>query len=264
MIKQIEALIRDNFPPKLVLQLIVFKKRFFGDPEIKLLPRLLNGDKSNGVDVGAYRGLFSYHLAKYCTNVYTYEANPFLSDWLKKAVPSNVILKNIGMSSEKKNMTFSIPIIKGKERASRGSFEFTQIEENVGKSRKMDVEVERLDDQDLKDISFIKIDVEGHEYAVLDGAKNLIEREKPILLVEIEQRHCSNPIEQTFELLNELNLEAFFLTKDKKLSHIKNFNKAVHQETINNEIADHDNYVNNFIFIPKERISSYGELILEH
>ena len=38
-------------------------------------------------------------------------------------------------------------------------------------------------------ISFIKCDVEGHEFAVLRGAERLLARSKPALLVEIEERH---------------------------------------------------------------------------
>jgi FkbM family methyltransferase len=47
------------------------------------------------------------------------------------------------------------------------------------------VELRTLDSFALKNISVLKIDVEGHENGVLDGAKKTIAREKPILLVEV-------------------------------------------------------------------------------
>lgn len=44
----------------------------------------------------------------------------------------------------------------------------------------------RLDDFELTNVGFIKIDVEGHELAVLRGASKTIEREQPNLMVEVE------------------------------------------------------------------------------
>ena len=38
-------------------------------------------------------------------------------------------------------------------------------------------------------VSFVKIDVEGHELAVLRGAAGTIARHRPVLLVETEARH---------------------------------------------------------------------------
>ena len=45
----------------------------------------------------------------------------------------------------------------------------------------------RLDDFNLTDVGFVKMDVEGHELAVLQGASRLLETQRPTVLVEIEQ-----------------------------------------------------------------------------
>lgn len=50
------------------------------------------------------------------------------------------------------------------------------------------VQLIRIDDLDAHDVRFIKIDVEGHEVAVLRGAEQTIKRERPRLLVEVEER----------------------------------------------------------------------------
>lgn len=47
------------------------------------------------------------------------------------------------------------------------------------------VEVVSLDSLGLRDVSFIKIDVEGHEMAVIDGAARMLEEQRPALIVEI-------------------------------------------------------------------------------
>ena len=48
------------------------------------------------------------------------------------------------------------------------------------------VATSRLDDFELGDVGFVKIDVEGHELAVLQGATDLLKAQRPTLMVEIE------------------------------------------------------------------------------
>ena len=45
-----------------------------------------------------------------------------------------------------------------------------------------------LDSYNFKNISIMKIDVEGHEIAVLEGALNTIKRNKPKILIEVWNR----------------------------------------------------------------------------
>ena len=76
------------------------------------------------------------------------------------------------------------------------------------------VKTERLDDLlASKNIGFIKIDVEGHEKNVLMGGENLIKKNKPILLVEIEERHSKEKVEDTINFINNLGYKSYFLDK---------------------------------------------------
>ena len=47
--------------------------------------------------------------------------------------------------------------------------------------------MKRLDDFSIANCSFIKIDVEGHEEAVLDGATALIASQRPVLMIELDE-----------------------------------------------------------------------------
>ena len=60
--------------------------------------------------------------------------------------------------------------------------------ENVfNKYHQFNVKKNKLDNLiKSKNIGFIKIDVEGHELEVINGARKLIKENKPILLIEIE------------------------------------------------------------------------------
>ena len=104
-----------------------------------------------------------------------------------------------------------------------------------------------LDDYLFEDVDLIKIDVEGHESSVIEGAVETIRKTFPILIVEIEQRHISKPIDEVFNLILEIGYDGFFL-KNGKLTSINEFSYSTHQEPFLNCVND-EAYVNNFIFI---------------
>ncbi|MFD0854704.1 FkbM family methyltransferase, partial [Actinomadura adrarensis] len=57
------------------------------------------------------------------------------------------------------------------------------------------VRVDRItvDSLKLTDVRFIKLDIEGHELNALRGAADTIERDRPTLLIEVEERHGQMP-----------------------------------------------------------------------
>ena len=42
---------------------------------------------------------------------------------------------------------------------------------------------------DLGRVSFIKCDIEGAEYLFLEGARNVLKRDRPVVVCEVEERH---------------------------------------------------------------------------
>ena len=81
------------------------------------------------------------------------------------------------------------------------------------------VKSKRMDDILINNnIGFIKIDVEGHEKNVLEGAKNLIERNKPNLLVEIEERHSNQKVKDTINFINNLGYKSYFCEQSSLIS----------------------------------------------
>ena len=56
----------------------------------------------------------------------------------------------------------------------------------------------------------IKIDVEGHEAAVLPGATATIDRERPRIVIEIEQRHLDCPISDIFDQIRVHGYRGWF------------------------------------------------------
>ena len=98
------------------------------------------------------------------------------------------------------------------------------------------VNVKKLDTFQFENpISFIKIDVEGHEVEVIEGAIATINRNKPILLVEIEERYSKKKVIDTIKFVNALGYKSYY------------FNK---KELINTATLTNFNSYNNFIFKP--------------
>lgn len=97
---------------------------------------------------------------------------------------------------------------------------------------------------------------EGHELNVLRGASGLIERSRPIFLVEAENRHRFGATASIFDFFRTLNYEGFFL-RGGEIMDIDAFDAELDQDQ-NALLADGGrasgrHYVNNFFFFPIER-----------
>ena len=98
--------------------------------------------------------------------------------------------------------------------------------------------------------NFIKIDVEGHELAVLEGARQTLEKYHPMLLVECEARHRPDgDLRPVFDLLTSLRYEGSFFQSGRRRP-LAEFNLAEHQPRISRNEKPPAGYVNNFAFEP--------------
>ncbi|MGR8949177.1 MAG: FkbM family methyltransferase, partial [Gammaproteobacteria bacterium] len=112
------------------------------------------------------------------------------------------------------------------------------------------VDVKRLDDFELPNIGFIKIDAEGEETNVLEGASETLRINQPNLLVEIEQRHRQGDIYDVFGSIEELGYSGGFIC-DGEFRALKTFSVERHQHA---RLAGDKSkpYINNFIFRPQK------------
>jgi len=123
------------------------------------------------------------------------------------------------------------------------------------------VPARRLDDYALDNVGFIKIDVEGHELAVLRGGAQTIRHNRPTLLMEIEDRHRENALSEVTAFMTALGYSGFFLDGH-QVRPLDDFNHAKHQDRRNisgwkSNWAKTGTYINNFIFIPSERAEAF-------
>jgi len=127
-----------------------------------------------------------------------------------------------------------------------------------GGVQSIDVPVKRLDDLHLDDVGLVKIDVEGHELAVLRGAADTLTRNRPAVLVEAveaEERHHPNAVAAITELLTGLGYEGYLDIGDGCRA-VEEFDAARHQDPANiggreDGWAARGVYVNNFVLVPE-------------
>jgi hypothetical protein len=117
----------------------------------------------------------------------------------------------------------------------------------------MNVPMARLDAVIQEDVAFVKIDVEGHELNVLNGAIEILERSKPIFLVEAEDRHRAAATESVFEFFRDKGYSGFFV-EDGDIVTVDQFDTGIFQDA-SSLLPDGGRktgcaYVNNFFFFP--------------
>ncbi|MEY2549321.1 MAG: hypothetical protein QOD64_1903, partial [Verrucomicrobiota bacterium] len=110
----------------------------------------------------------------------------------------------------------------------------------IARADEIEVETRRIDDYDLVDVGFIKIDVEGHELAVLAGAANTLARHTPNLLIECNDEHQPNAVTRLGEWLDAHGYDALFID-GRELRPINEYQREVHwtRHGVENFIAIH-------------------------
>lgn len=114
------------------------------------------------------------------------------------------------------------------------------------------VPVRRVDDYNLDQLHVMKIDVEGGEAQVLEGAADTVQRCHPIILAEIEQRHHAEPIADVFERIHSTIGPGYvtrFIDRAGKLTPFQDFDVERDQIALQNDLLSH-RYVRNFFFLP--------------
>lgn len=201
--------------------------------------------KKNSIDIGANKGVYTYFLVKYSKKVYAFEPNPKVFSFLKKGLPKKAQAFLVALSNKEGKDFLRIPKTRKGFSNQGGSLSHEKVPNNY---LSFEVDCKPLDTYKLDNIGFIKIDVEGFEREVLEGAQQTIKREKPNLLIEMEERHTKRPIEDDISWVENLGYKGFFFSEGEGLKSISLFDpEKQHRQAFT---KDRDNYIFNFIFFP--------------
>jgi FkbM family methyltransferase len=203
------------------------------------------------------------HLSRLVRHVHAFEPHPRLAYILRRNLPDNVHVYNQAVSSQAGRAVLTVPVfnrpVEGMASISPGSGIFGQAQ----RVTRVRVQCTTLDRLAGRDIGFVKIDVEGHEMQVLAGAAVLIAQQRPVFLIEVEERHRAGAVQAAFDYFSGKNYAGFFVWKV-NLRPVERFSMAMQDLTLVVPGAPRrsSDYVNNFIFIAREQWSASRELRL--
>lgn len=224
-------------------------KAAFDEAELRLVPRLCPRDRAF-LDVGANLGIYSWVAARVARRVIAVEPNPEVAAALARAFGDRIDVVAAALSDHAGTVTLRVPLHDGAPLTSRGTLDATG---HGAAHVAIDVPCRRVDDLDLPPLGMIKIDVEGHEEAVLAGAFATLARDRPAILVEIEERHAPGATTAVPALLADLGYDGAFLL-DGQLRPLAAFRVDVHQRVEHAKPPGGPRrgcYVNNFVFTPR-------------
>jgi FkbM family methyltransferase len=229
--------------------------------EADLLPLLVSPGRVS-IDVGAANGDYVARLVHLSSKVVAFEPRVAEAAALRemaRALALPIQVECLALSDSNGSTRFRI--LTGD--AGRSTIEPGNPldDPDGGKVRTVTAETRRLDDMGISNIEFMKIDVEGHEMAVLRGAKETIENARCCLLIEAEDRHADGSPTQVMGWMRNLGYAGYFLLDD-RLVETERFDPRTHQQA--DKVGgrrlrrkSHDTYVNNFIFVPMEKKDAF-------
>lgn len=137
-------------------------------------------EKRVAIDIGGHVGLWSWQMAQDFESVNAFEPMPDHADCFERNLAGfdSVTLNRCALGPERGEV-----VMRTRTADSSGD---TGIEPDAPHDLPGGhmAEMHRLDDFDLVDVDFIKIDCEGYELFVLQGAMETLKRCKPCIIVE--------------------------------------------------------------------------------
>jgi len=229
-------------PPRLYSWILYRKGLARGERELHLVPHLAQRHRVS-IDVGAHKGLYTYAMARCSAHVHAFEPNPKLFAILRRGAAANVTAHNLALADRTAEAELRIPVSGSRVSNQRGSLSAVAVPDHF---RSLAVRASRLDDLGIADVGFIKIDVEGAERLVLAGGRDMLRRDRPNLLIEIEERHTKAPLPEIVGEIAEFGYDCYAL-RDGALTQFARIDLDRHHRRCTTR-AD---YIFNFIFLPR-------------
>jgi FkbM family methyltransferase len=212
-------------------------------------------------DVGANDGMYSYAFTRRAGTVHAFEPLPGCAGIVRAYARANarIHVHQVALSDEAGTRSLTIPLREGREIATEASL-VPQLAPQRGAAgaagaagaRVEEIEVRTLDSFALRDLSLIKIDVEGHELEVLRGGRETLRSERPVMMIEIEQRHHGErDIRDVFAEVESYGYSGWTLARGGGLQPIAGFD-APRDQRAGPDGAPGPGYVNNFFWLPVE------------
>ncbi|MFD7435451.1 FkbM family methyltransferase [Streptomyces sp. NPDC059861] len=225
------------------------------EPELARITDLCPPGCGTAVDVGGWYGPWTRRLSGHARRVVTVEPVPHLARLLTATAPPNVRVIQAAASDRPGTARLWLP---ADDTGNRGVSSLVRRDIHA---HAVDVRCVALDDLNLRDVGFVKIDVDGSELAVLRGGTALLTRDRPALFVELESR--IQPISPVLTYLGLLGYDGWVLPGDHWIP-LADFPLEAHQAATSHvashglvrrvlPLHDRIRYVNSVLFLPDGR-----------
>ena len=196
---------------------------FYSEDILEILRKYVKpGD--HVIDVGAHIGFMTAHMAQLtgpAGKVYSFEPDPRVRELLIKSMRANEYLDKqvtvfpYALGAEEKEITFYLTTQTGWSTAVAGHFPPEQYDEVKVSCTSLDT---LLQNGSIKgEIKLIKIDAEGFEVDVIEGAKGLIRKYKPVLIMEVWDDHLKRRGYSAIHLINKIKEFGYQVTQVGKM-----------------------------------------------
>jgi len=140
------------------------------------------------VDAGANVGMWTRNLMQDFDTVHCFEPNPVFIECWNKNIPAdqNAVLHEVGLGEKNSSASFDSPLDQKLQR-SPGS-----------------IKIKTLDSYELTNVDFIKIDVDGYEDLLLQGAEETIANNSPVINIEMKQTKRPDVVKVSRKILHDL------------------------------------------------------------
>jgi FkbM family methyltransferase len=213
-----------------------------GEAELRFVASLCDRNRWT-LDVGANRGMYAVAALPFSKGVIAFEPQPHLAALMRKCLPRTVEVIECAVSHANSPVELIVPAdprYHAEARIVRGPSDGGAACKRLVKT----VSAVRLDDFVDRPVGLVKIDVEGHELAVLDGASMTIKLWRPNVIVELEERHGQGAVDRARAWFGKMNYEIFWVRNGR----LTRFESAERTRS-----PGAQTYIYNFIFLPSER-----------
>ena len=137
-------------------------------------------NKQIAIDVGANLGMMSYRMCRDFKHVHAIE--PLFAQYIKPNVGAdNITIYEVAVGETEKTVSMRV----GQYHS--GGSNVVEWINDITQTYNQNVKCVTIESLNIKDVDFIKIDVEHYEWFALQGANQTIETYHPIIMMEVKK-----------------------------------------------------------------------------
>jgi FkbM family methyltransferase len=207
-----ERLIMHLMPASLYYRRRIADEARWGEHELSALSAII-APGGTAIDVGANQGFFAFAFSRIADRVEAFEPNPDCAAFARRMLGCRARVHAVALSNHRGRRQFVVPVSEEGAVLHLGGA-LARDSAAGAQTMRFEVEVRTLDSYGFSDVRAIKVDVEGNEMDVLEGARQVILRDRPALIVELLTGAHADPVASTQRICAAFGYSAWLVRAD--------------------------------------------------